>query len=151
MGARERVSAQVRGRAALHRAGGEAPPLRARRGGVLVRRGGPRRAGLDHRLRVVLLAAVDGDPGPGRARHAARGVLVLQRPAKTDIKQLMEDALILARSKDFDVFNALDLMENARFLKDLKFGIGDGNLRYYLYNWRLNDVVEPSQIALVLT
>jgi glycylpeptide N-tetradecanoyltransferase len=72
-------------------------------------------------------------------------------PAKTDIKQLMEDALILARSKDFDVFNALDLMENARFLKDLKFGIGDGNLRYYLYNWRLNDVVEPSQIALVLT
>ena len=49
------------------------------------------------------------------------------------------------------VFNALDLMENARFLKDLKFGIGDGNLRYYLYNWRLNDVVEPSQIALVLT
>ena len=78
-GAREHVPAQVCGRAALHRAGGEAPPLCARGGGVLVRRGGSRRAGLDHRLRVVLLAAVDGDPGSRRARHAARGVLVLQR------------------------------------------------------------------------
>ena len=37
---------------------------------------------------------------------------------------------------DFDVFNALDLMDNAEFLEKLKFGIGDGNLQYYLYNWR---------------
>jgi len=36
----------------------------------------------------------------------------------------------------FDVFNALDLMENKQFLEPLKFGIGDGNLQYYLYNWR---------------
>ena len=73
-------------------------------------------------------------------------------PAKTDIKQLMEDALILAKSKDFDVFNALDLMENAPdVLMDLRFGIGDGNLRYYLYNWRVAEVVLPSQIGLVLT
>ena len=38
--------------------------------------------------------------------------------------------------KGFDVFNALDLMENKVFLEKLKFGIGDGNLQYYLYNWR---------------
>lgn len=38
--------------------------------------------------------------------------------------------------KGFDVFNALDLMENKTFLEKLKFGIGDGNLQYYLYNWR---------------
>ena len=36
----------------------------------------------------------------------------------------------------FDVFNALDLMDNKEFLEKLKFGIGDGNLQYYLYNWR---------------
>ena len=36
----------------------------------------------------------------------------------------------------FDVFNALDLMDNKQFLEQLKFGIGDGNLQYYLYNWR---------------
>uniref|UniRef100_A0A8C8HQP1 Glycylpeptide N-tetradecanoyltransferase n=1 Tax=Oncorhynchus tshawytscha TaxID=74940 RepID=A0A8C8HQP1_ONCTS len=38
--------------------------------------------------------------------------------------------------KWFDVFNALDLMENKTFLEKLKFGIGDGNLQYYLYNWK---------------
>ena len=38
--------------------------------------------------------------------------------------------------RGFDVFNALDLMENKEFLEKLKFGIGDGNLQYYLYNWK---------------
>lgn len=41
-----------------------------------------------------------------------------------------------AVQKGFDVFNALDLMENKTFLEKLKFGIGDGNLQYYLYNWK---------------
>ena len=49
-----------------------------------------------------------------------------------------------------DVFNALDIFENASFLKDLKFGIGDGRLRYYLYNWRLNQELKPGQVGLVL-
>jgi glycylpeptide N-tetradecanoyltransferase len=63
----------------------------------------------------------------------------------------MGDALILAKQRDFDVFNALDLMENGPCFKDLKFGIGDGNLRYYLYNWRLSEQLAPSDIGLVLT
>jgi len=45
----------------------------------------------------------------------------------------------------FDVFNALDLMQNKRFLEKLKFGIGDGNLQYYLYNWRCSQM-EPNQV-----
>lgn len=40
----------------------------------------------------------------------------------------------------YDVFNALDLMDNKEFLEKLKFGIGDGNLQYYLYNWRCSDM-----------
>ncbi|KAG8738733.1 glycylpeptide N-tetradecanoyltransferase [Ceratobasidium sp. 414] len=36
----------------------------------------------------------------------------------------------------FDVFNALTLMDNHPFLKELNFGQGDGYLNYYLYNWR---------------
>ena len=27
-------------------------------------------------------------------------------------------------------------MDNKEFLEKLKFGIGDGNLNYYLYNWK---------------
>merc|ERR550519_214232 len=38
---------------------------------------------------------------------------------------LMGDALVLAKRDNFDVFNALDLMENIEFLEKLKFGIGD--------------------------
>ena len=63
----------------------------------------------------------------------------------------MQDAMSLAASKGYDVFNALDLMENATFLKDLKFGIGDGTLQYYLYNWRMrNTPVEAGETGLIL-
>ncbi|XP_061179853.1 glycylpeptide N-tetradecanoyltransferase 2-like [Saccostrea echinata] len=62
---------------------------------------------------------------------------------------LMQDALIVARNMEFDVFNALDLMENKEFLEKLKFGIGDGNLQYYLYNWRCPQM-QPQQVGLVL-
>nr|CAD7431898.1 unnamed protein product [Timema monikensis] len=55
----------------------------------------------------------------------------------------------LVAGNGFDVFNALDLMENKEFLEELKFGIGDGNLQYYLYNWRCPPV-PPQKIGLVL-
>ncbi|KAK6470336.1 glycylpeptide N-tetradecanoyltransferase 1-like [Huso huso] len=54
----------------------------------------------------------------------------------TSLLELMSDALPWPVLKGFDVFNALDLMENKTFLEKLKFGIGDGNLQYYLYNWK---------------
>ncbi len=68
---------------------------------------------------------------------------------KTPIKELMKDALVLAKNKGADVFNALDIMENDEFLKDLKFGIGDGNLHYYFYNWRVKEFA-PADIGMVL-
>jgi glycylpeptide N-tetradecanoyltransferase len=71
--------------------------------------------------------------------------------AKTvDLKSLMEDALVNARNEGFDVFNALDIMHNLEVLKDLKFGIGDGHLQYYLYNWKMKNAIAPSKVGLVL-
>uniref|UniRef100_A0AAY4AIP9 Glycylpeptide N-tetradecanoyltransferase n=1 Tax=Denticeps clupeoides TaxID=299321 RepID=A0AAY4AIP9_9TELE len=64
---------------------------------------------------------------------------------QTALIDLMSDALILAKQKGFDVFNALDLMENKTFLEKLKFGIGDGNLQYYLYNWKCPPM-EPEKV-----
>ena len=49
----------------------------------------------------------------------------------------------------FDVFNALDLMQNAAFLKELLFGGGDGYLHYYLYNYRMPDM-KAEDVGLVL-
>ncbi|MQL92296.1 hypothetical protein Taro_024921 [Colocasia esculenta] len=69
---------------------------------------------------------------------------------KTPLLQLMNDALIVAKQKDYDVFNALDVMLNETFLKELKFGPGDGQLHYYLYNYRLQHPLKPSELGLVL-
>ena len=55
-------------------------------------------------------------------------------------------SLPLSPQHGFDVFNALDLMENKLVLEKLKFGIGDGNLQYYLYNWRCPPL-EPNQVC----
>jgi glycylpeptide N-tetradecanoyltransferase len=65
-------------------------------------------------------------------------------------EELMADALIMANRLGFDVFNALDVMENEKFLKQLNFGIGDGHLQYYLYNYRCKEEMVPSQVGLVL-
>jgi glycylpeptide N-tetradecanoyltransferase len=67
----------------------------------------------------------------------------------TKLLDLMQDALILAKTHHFDVFNALDILDNETFLKELKFGIGDGHLQYYMYNWRCANV-KPNQVGLVL-
>lgn len=68
------------------------------------------------------------------------------------LKQLLSDAMTLAAARGYDVFNALDLMQNESFLRDLKFGQGDGQLHYYLYNWRLggSGSITPSDVGLVL-
>ena len=63
--------------------------------------------------------------------------------------ELMRDSLILARIGGCDVFNALDLGLNASMFEDLHFGSGDGNLQYYVYNWKCPQV-ESVEIGLVL-
>eukprot|EP00919_Chromeraceae_sp_WS-2016_P062340 GHVR01147601.1.p1 GENE.GHVR01147601.1~~GHVR01147601.1.p1 ORF type:complete len:336 (+),score=50.46 GHVR01147601.1:151-1158(+) len=52
-----------------------------------------------------------------------------------DKVKLQQQALIAAKNLGFDVFNCLDMMCNESFLKELKFGPGDGKLQYYLYNY----------------
>jgi len=71
-------------------------------------------------------------------------------PGATPLKQLMQDIMTLAHAKGYDVFNALDLLENQQFLKDLKFGIGDGELNYYLFNYRVARPLVPSEVGLIL-
>ena len=63
---------------------------------------------------------------------------------------LIQDALILASKAGFDVFNCLDLMENQEFLKELQFGVGDGHLRYYLYNWKVPGTLTPKDLGMIL-
>ncbi|AYV82460.1 MAG: glycylpeptide N-tetradecanoyltransferase 2-like [Hyperionvirus sp.] len=65
------------------------------------------------------------------------------------LKDLINDAMILAKTNGFDVYNALDVMDNELFFKDLKFKIGTGGLQYYLYNWRCSPL-QPNEISIIL-
>jgi glycylpeptide N-tetradecanoyltransferase len=71
--------------------------------------------------------------------------VALQKPddragLKTRLNELIHDALIVAKQYKFDVFNALSLMDNGLFLEQQKFGGGDGQLHYYLFNYRANPI-----------
>lgn len=68
---------------------------------------------------------------------------------KNSITDLMRDLLIMAKNKGYDVFNALDIQKNSEFMEQLKFGVGDGNLHYYFYNWRINKMT-PQDCGIVL-
>lgn len=59
---------------------------------------------------------------------------------KTRLNELVNDALVLAKKHKFDVFNALTLMDNGMFLEQQKFAPGDGQLHYYLFNYRANAI-----------
>lgn len=62
----------------------------------------------------------------------------------------MKYALIEAKKLGYDVFNALDIMDNVEFLDELKFAPGDGYLHYYLYNWNVNSRFTPQKLGIVL-
>jgi len=62
-------------------------------------------------------------------------------PGKYKMVDLAKSMLILAQEKGYDVFNALDIQQNKEYLEELRFGVGDGCLHYYLYNWRVHKMV----------
>ncbi|KAL0071326.1 glycylpeptide N-tetradecanoyltransferase [Marasmius tenuissimus] len=68
---------------------------------------------------------------------------------KQRLQDLISDALIVARNAQFDVFNALTMMDNTPFFGPLKFGKGDGLLNFYLYNWR-TATLEQNKVAVVM-
>lgn len=92
----------------------------------------------------------EGEKGKGK-KEEENGKL------KVRLNELVHDALILANNvsssilcykrertprltsnpqQKFDVFNALTLLDNPLFLSEQKFGPGDGQLHYYLFNYK---------------
>ena len=87
----------------------------------------------------------------GNAKHKKlNAVYSYYNVAKTmELEALMRDALIIARNHGADVFNALDVQGNRPIFDPLKFGMGDGNLQYYVYNWKAPEI-QSEDIGLVL-
>ncbi|UJR18703.1 hypothetical protein I4U23_005610 [Adineta vaga] len=69
--------------------------------------------------------------------------------SRTPLTNLVNDCLVQAHNNGFDVFNALDIMDNKEFIEKLKFGGGDGNIQYYIYNWKC-PLIPAEKVALVL-
>ncbi|KAI4872371.1 hypothetical protein NFI96_010135 [Prochilodus magdalenae] len=69
-----------------------------------------------------------------RSLKAAYGLYTVT--TATPLQQLMEDILIIAKARGFDVFTVLDVLGNKTFLEFLRFTEGDVRMHYYLYNWR---------------
>lgn len=70
-----------------------------------------------------------------------------------DIKKLYFAALIMAKKEGFDVFNALDILDNKLVFDDADFLFkpGDGFLQYYMYNWQLGcGCFQPNEVGKVL-
>ncbi|SIO73350.1 glycylpeptide N-tetradecanoyltransferase [Babesia microti strain RI] len=64
-------------------------------------------------------------------------------------ENLINDTLIIAKSMNYDVFNMIDLMDNRKVFEKLKFGQGDGDLHFYLYNWKFPPI-KPHEVGIVL-
>ena len=68
-----------------------------------------------------------------------------------DLVSLYKKCVSKAHELGYDVFNALDIMENQKVFEELKFSEGDGFLQYYLYNWKLKKgVIYPHELGLIL-
>lgn len=68
---------------------------------------------------------------------------------KTSYKDLIQNALIVAKNNNFDIYTCLDIMENETVFSELKFGRAGGNLFLYLYNWQ-SPILEPKNVGVVL-
>ncbi|MCJ1394225.1 glycylpeptide N-tetradecanoyltransferase [Xylographa bjoerkii] len=91
----------------------------------------------------ILESAIIGNPKYNTVRAAYLFYYATEAAFDKDEKVLKErlnalilDALTLAKRFNFDVFNALTLLDNPLFLESQKFGLGDGQLHFYLYNYR---------------
>ena len=68
------------------------------------------------------------------------------------LTELMKYSLLFAKElvddgTRFDVFNCLNIMDNMSFLRELKFGVGDGILNYYMYNYHILTEKGPFQVS----
>ena len=65
------------------------------------------------------------------------------------LKEIMRDALIIAKQRNFDVFNMTEVLQHNKLCGELLFKPGDGLLAHYLYNWRIK-AIGPNDIGIVL-
>jgi glycylpeptide N-tetradecanoyltransferase len=90
------------------------------------------------------------DNGPQKELLIRAAYSYLNVATSVPLQELMQEALVFASQHGFDVFFALDSMNNEEFLRDLKFEETSGRLKYYMHNWRCPAPMIPSDVGLIL-
>ena len=55
---------------------------------------------------------------------------------------------ILAKEQGYDVFNAMDVMDNHDVYEELNFTLGSGSIYFYLYNWNC-EPMHPEKVGFI--
>ncbi|KAH7820613.1 putative Protein NMT-1 [Monocercomonoides exilis] len=84
-----------------------------------------------------------------RASSSLSAVETFASVAPPILTEMVENVLVEGKKIGIDVMNCLDIMMNPMFLKDLKFGPGDGRLNYYVYNLAVPQI-KTDKLAVVL-
>ncbi|KAL0246789.1 hypothetical protein GEMRC1_007996 [Eukaryota sp. GEM-RC1] len=82
-------------------------------------------------------------------KHLNAAYLYYYASSAVPLVEMVKCVLNWAKDAGVDVFNCLSVMDNREFLKPCLFGPGDGNLNYYMFNWRLNPL-KDCEVGLVL-
>lgn len=72
-------------------------------------------------------------------------------PKGHDLTTLMKLTLAKSAELDFDLFNAIDIMENYKYLNELKFETKESVQYFYTYNWNIAAPVHSRQVGIILS
>ncbi len=111
---------------------------------------------------TLIFPYIEGNPDsePPRRRHEQRRILpaTLQQPTQSSPSVVgmpgapRHSPTVQRRTLCHTTACRVELVTyaNVQPLQELKFGIGDGKLRYYLYNWRMQRELQPEEVGLIL-
>jgi len=66
------------------------------------------------------------------------------------VGDVYNDAFLIAKNLGYHVFNSAEVGVNINTLEKHKFIKGNGFVYYYLWNWHLNEMIEPKEINLII-
>lgn len=82
--------------------------------------------------------------------HKQSGETIKQAYNFYNVGHCLKDAIIMARNRGFDVYNCVNIGLDEDELREHKFMEGTGHNHYYLWNWKINDEIEPKDIGFVI-
>jgi glycylpeptide N-tetradecanoyltransferase len=59
---------------------------------------------------------------------------------KTSLKELVNGVIYLAKNKNIDAIDCIDILDYKSVFNELKFKLGNGSINYFFYNWNIPQI-----------